>query len=64
MNINLNDKQVEIADDMVLGDLLQQFRYKKCAVIINGKHILLNDYSSHILKEEDNVKIVLILGGG
>jgi len=64
MNIDLNDKPVEITEGYLLRDLLKQFGYQRCAVIINGKHILLKDYESCILKNNDKVKLVRILGGG
>jgi sulfur carrier protein len=64
MNIVLNDKTVEIPEDYLLRDLLAQYGYRKCAVIINGRHILLKDYESCILKDNDKVKLVRILGGG
>jgi thiamine biosynthesis protein ThiS len=64
MNIFINDKQVEIADDLLLIDLLKQFGYQKSVAIINGKHILQKDYASYILKKDDKVKLVRILGGG
>ncbi len=64
MNIFVNDKQVEIADDLLLVDLLKQFGYQKSVAIINGKHILQKDYGLYILKQDDNVKLVRILGGG
>lgn len=64
MNIYINDKPVEITEGFLLGDLLKQFGYKRPAVIINGKHILIRDYASFILKKDDNVKIIRILGGG
>ncbi len=64
MNIVLNDNPVEIPEGSLLRDLLSQYGYRKCAVIINGRHILLKDYESWILKNDDKVKIVRILGGG
>jgi sulfur carrier protein len=64
MNIVLNDKPVEIQEGSLLRDLLNQYGYKKCAVIINGKHILLKNYESCILKNDDKIKLVRILGGG
>ena len=64
MNIYLNDEPVEIKEECLLGDLLKQFGYQRCAAIINGKHVLLKDYPSHILKKDDKVKLVRILGGG
>jgi thiamine biosynthesis protein ThiS len=64
MNVFVNDKQVEIADDLLLVDLLKQFGYQKSVAIINGKHILQKDYASYILKEGDKVKLIRILGGG
>lgn len=64
MNIVLNDKPVEMQEGSLLRDLLAQYGYGKCAVIINGRHILLKDYESRILKNDDKVKIVRILGGG
>jgi sulfur carrier protein len=64
MNIILNDKPVEMPEGYLLRDLLVQYGYRKCAVIINGRHILLKDYESWILKNDDKVKIVRILGGG
>jgi thiamine biosynthesis protein ThiS len=64
MKVIVNDKQAEIAEDLPLCDLLKQLDYQRCVVIINGKHILLKDYSSRILSANDNIKLVRILGGG
>ena len=64
MKIRVNDQQVEVAEGLMLCDLIKQFDHHKCVAIINGKHILLRDYSSRILLKDDNVKILRILGGG
>ena len=64
MNIYVNDKPVEILEGSLLADLLKRSEYKRAAVIINGKHIQMSDYSSLILKKDDSVKIFRILGGG
>jgi len=64
VNIIVNNKQIEVAEGVLLCDLIKQFDYRLCVVIINGKHILLKDYSTLILNENDIVKMVRILGGG
>lgn len=64
MDIIVNNKQTEIAENLPLADLLKQLDYQRCVVIINGKHILLKDYSSRILNAGDNIKLIRILGGG
>jgi len=64
MNILLNDTALELPDDYCLKDLLKLKRYRRAAVIINDKHILIRDYESVILKNNDVVKIVRISGGG
>lgn len=64
MKVIVNGKQTEIAENLPLSILLKQLDYQRCVVIINGKHILLKDYSSWILRENDNIKLVRILGGG
>ncbi len=64
MNVIVNNKLTEIAENLPVADLLKQLDYQKCVVIINGKHVLLKDYSSRILNEGDNIKLIRILGGG
>ena len=64
MNIYINDKPVEVAEDLLLCDLLKHLDYQRCVAIINGKHILFKDYGSRVLLKNDNVKLVRILGGG
>ena len=64
MKVIVNNKGLEVAEDLPLVELLKQLDYRRCAVIINGKHILLKNYSSIILSENDNVNIIRILGGG
>ncbi|HDZ40524.1 MAG TPA: MoaD/ThiS family protein [Bacteroidetes bacterium] len=64
MNILLNDTTIEIPDDYCLKDLLKLKGYRRAAVIINDKHILIREYEKVILKNNDAVKIVRISGGG
>lgn len=64
MKVIVNSKLTEIAENLPLADLLKQLDYQRCVVIINGKHILLKDYSCRILNADDDIKLVRILGGG
>lgn len=65
MKIICNNKSMEIEKNTTLPELLRFLNYRSTvSVFIDGKQLLSSQTDSYILKENDNVKIIRILGGG
>lgn len=65
MKVIINGKEENIPNNLTI---LQLFKYKniktKASIWINGIQILLKDYPEKKIEENDNIKILKILGGG
>ena len=65
MKIICNNKIIEIEKNTNLPELLRILKYRNSvSVFINGKQLLASETDSYIFNENDNVKIIRILGGG
>lgn len=65
MKIICNNKIIEIEMNTNLPELLRILKYRNSvSVFINGKQLLASETDSYIFNENDNVKIIRILGGG
>lgn len=65
MKIILNNNIVVIPNGFTVRQLIEHIGYlKSVAVLINGKQLLSAQYKEYQLKENDNVRIIRILGGG
>ena len=65
MVVVLNKKQITIPEDYRVIDLIKFIDYpRSVAVFVNGKQLLMSQYESYILSENDNIRIIKPLGGG
>lgn len=66
MKITLNGKQYGCSPDTPLPALLQQIKAdpEKVAVVINGKIVPREEFSSTKPAENDNIDVIIFAGGG
>lgn len=65
MNVTLNCKNISVFNNTKLLELLKAQGYNlKVAIWINGRQLLTRDYEAYVIKENDNIKVIRILGGG
>lgn len=65
MKIYVNNHQLIVPEYYTVEKLLEKIGIiSRAAVWINGKQILLRNYSSERIREEDKIKIIRIVGGG
>jgi len=66
MTIFVNEKEIEIENDITAAALLEQLRLKpsRSAVWVNGKKLLMAEYGTTVLRPGDKVKAVRLFGGG
>ncbi len=65
MEVTINNKKIEVPEDITISELLKYLNLrKKSAVWINEKQLLLKEYDTYKLSENENVKILNIIGGG
>ncbi|AOY77858.1 sulfur carrier protein ThiS [Clostridium formicaceticum] len=65
MEVTLNKDKVSIAENTTILELLHEKGYNDMiAIFINGKQLLQKEYENHVLKENDIIKVIRILGGG
>ncbi len=65
MKVVINGKEQEIPENITVAELLKYLNFrKKSAVWINEKQLLLRDYDIYKISENENIKILKIIGGG
>lgn len=65
MKIYVNNQQLIVPENYTVEKLLKKIGIRsRAAVWINGKQILLKNYSSEEIQDEDEIKIIRIVGGG
>jgi len=65
VTIQVNQKEMKVAHDSTAEKLLEMLGYSpRSSVWINGRQLLLKEYSEMVLKDQDQVKVLRILGGG
>jgi len=65
MKVICNDKTMEVDEMTTLPALLRTLNYRNTvAVFINGKQLLTSQIEGYRIHENDNIRIVRILGGG
>ena len=66
MNIILNGKSHELTDDASVADLIVDLNLsgKRVAVEVNKDIVRRADHAEHILKPDDRVEVVTLVGGG
>ncbi|RMH79307.1 MAG: sulfur carrier protein ThiS [Acidobacteria bacterium] len=68
MKLQVNGKVLEVKDNITVAELLRsmdiQIRPVGLAVAVNEEVVPKSAYADYILKENDRVEIVNIVGGG
>ncbi len=65
ITIQVNKKEMSVESDCTAEKLLEILGYSpRSSVWINGRQLLLKEYSKTVLKDQDQVKVLRILGGG
>lgn len=64
MKVTVNQKVHEITKDTTVRELLTALKYKNAAVLVNDRKLLMSEYDTTRLREQDEIKIIRILGGG
>jgi len=65
MKVEVNKKRVDVPENCTISMLLDiiNSRYS-VAIFVNGKQLLMKEYGSCRLNENDNIRIIRPLGGG
>lgn len=65
VKVIINNKEEHIPENITV---LELFKYKKIrsnsSIWINDRQLLLKEYNSYQIKENDDLKIITIIGGG
>lgn len=65
MNITVNNKTVDLPDNVTIENLLRKMSFSDhVSVWINGKQVLMGEYSIVTLKQGDRISIIRPLAGG
>lgn len=66
MNININDKILEVKDNITVTDLMAflKLNVKSTAIAVNKEIVPRSGYAEFMLKESDKVDLVTIAPGG
>ena len=65
MKIYVNNQQLIVDENYTVEKLLEKHGIERSAAVwINGKQILLKNYSSKQIQYGDEIKIIRIVGGG
>jgi len=64
MNVNCNNKKIELAEGTTVSQLVQSMNYRRAAVWINGEQLLSSEYNTRVIGQEDQIKILRIVAGG
>lgn len=65
MKVYVNNQQLTIPEGCTVEKLLESIGIiSRAAVWINGKQILLRNYSSEQIKDKDKIKVIRVVGGG
>lgn len=65
MEVIVNNKTMTVPHNYTVSNLIKHLNYiESVAVFINGKQILMSQYTKYQLNQNDNVRIIKPLGGG
>lgn len=64
ININLNGKSIEVADDITVQQLMDCKNITEAAVWINDIQVLSKEYDKMGFNDNDNVKVIRMIAGG
>ena len=65
MKVIINNKEENIPDQITISELLHHKNLKaKTSVWVNDRHLLLREYDTYVIHENDVLKMITIIGGG
>jgi len=66
MKVFLNGKKIKVGNNLTAHQLLSEMGYqdKRIALEINGEVIPRSEYSNKIIVAQDQVEIIIAVGGG
>lgn len=64
IKVHINKKEEALAFNSTPDQLMQQRKLKKAAVWVNGKQLLRSEYSTYIIHDGDDIKLLRIMAGG
>lgn len=64
MKVIINKKEEVIQDGMTIQALLDAKNKKRPAVWVNGKQLLSAEYTTYVIQEADEIKILRVVAGG
>jgi len=64
MLINVNEKEMQIAEGTTVQMLLDEMGYKRASVWVDGRHLLKAEMDTEISPEWKIIKIRRLMGGG
>jgi len=66
MNVFLNGKKIKVGNNLTAQQLLSEMGYqdKRIALEINGEVTPKSEYSNKIIVENDQLEIIVAVGGG
>lgn len=64
MKVIINKKEEIIQDGMTIQALLDVKNKKRPAVWVNGKQLLSAEYTTYVIQEADEIKILRVVAGG
>ena len=65
MMLYVNECKLEVPEGFLVIELLEKLQYsKQVAIWVNDSQLLQQEYETHVLKNDDKVRIVRPFGGG
>lgn len=64
MIVNCNNKKMELEEGTTVTRLIHDLQYRRAAVWINGQQLLASAYDTHVINQDDQIKILRIVAGG
>lgn len=64
MKVNCNNKEVEVAPETTVSQLVASLNYRRASVWINGEQLLAAEFDRRIIRQNDKIKILRIVAGG
>jgi thiamine biosynthesis protein ThiS len=64
ITVRVNNNETELASGLTVENLLISRNSTKAAVWVNGKQLLKAEYSSRIVEQGDELRILRVVAGG
>lgn len=64
ITVTINKKEEKIPKEMTVQALLESRDAKRMAVWINGSQLLMSEYSTSVIQDGDQIKLLRVVAGG